>query len=93
MIKQAVHLQQPAKALQVSTDKKKGRWKHRPQPKRKKDNKMKSIFTVFYKADSYNPNRTYFQNQNRYARSKCFTNRAEAEAFAKEVNGRVYQTR
>ena len=54
---------------------------------------LNPIFTVFYKADSYNPNRTYFQNQNRYARSKSFTNRAEAEAFAKEVNGRVYQTR
>lgn len=54
---------------------------------------MKPIFTVFYKVNSYNPNRTYFQNQNRYARSKCFTNRVEAEAFAKEVNGKVCQTR
>ena len=54
---------------------------------------MTTIFTVFYKANSYNPNRTYFQNQNRYARSKSFATKAEAEAFAKEVNGRVYQTR
>ena len=52
-----------------------------------------AIFTVFYKSNTYNPNRTYFQNQNRYARSKNFSTKAEAEIFAKKVNGRVYQTR
>ena len=48
-------------------------------------------YTVHYTSNTYNPYRTYYQNQNRYARSKSFDTEAEARAFASTVNGRVYR--
>ena len=48
-------------------------------------------YTVHYTANTYNPYKTYYQNQNRYARSKSFDTEAEARAFASAVKGRVYR--
>ena len=49
------------------------------------------MYTVFYKRDSYNPYRTYFQNANRFVGSKSFANIEEAKEFANTVSEpRVY---
>lgn len=42
-------------------------------------------FIVFYEVDTYNPNKTYPQNFNRYARHKYFATLEDAQAFAKTV--------
>lgn len=47
-------------------------------------------YTVFFKKENYNPFRTYYQNQNRYADSKSFVDENEARQFCKKVNGRLY---
>lgn len=44
------------------------------------------MFTVFFKKENYNPFRTYYQNQNRYAGSKSFKTEAEARSYARTVN-------
>lgn len=41
------------------------------------------MFTIFYRVNYYNANRSYFQNQNRYARHK---NVATAEEIAHAVD-------
>jgi hypothetical protein len=46
------------------------------------------MFTVFYKKTSYNPNRSYYQNQNRYAGSKSFATLEEAVAYSKTVDAK-----
>lgn len=46
---------------------------------------MINKFTVFYKLKNYNPYRSYYQNQNRYAASKTFDNENAARDFAKSV--------
>ena len=51
---------------------------------------MLKNYTVFFKANHYNPYKTYAQNANRYMRSKSFLTEAEARAFANEVSGEVY---
>ena len=48
-------------------------------------------YTVHYTSNTYNPYKTYYQNQNRYARSKPFDTLEEAKSFASTVNGRVYR--
>ena len=48
-------------------------------------------YTVHYTANTYNPYKAYYQNQNRYARSKSFDTEVEARAFASAVKGRVYR--
>jgi hypothetical protein len=48
-------------------------------------------YTVFYTKESYNPNKSYYQNQNRLAGSKSFKTEQEAREFAPTVkNGQVY---
>ena len=48
-------------------------------------------YTVFFKKANYNPYKTYYRNENRYAGSKSFETEAEAREFAATVeNGRVY---
>lgn len=48
-------------------------------------------YTVFYTKENYNPNKSYYQNQNRLAGSKSFKTLEEAKAFAPTVkNGQVY---
>jgi hypothetical protein len=44
------------------------------------------MFTVFYKKESYNQNKSYPQNCNRYVGSKTFKMLEEATAFASTVN-------
>jgi hypothetical protein len=46
---------------------------------------MTSTYLVFYEADTYNPNRTYPQNFNRYARVKRVDTLDEARTFAQTV--------
>ena len=48
---------------------------------------MVSIFTVFYEAQS-NPNRTYYQNQNRRSGIRIFRSFAEAQNFAATVRAK-----
>ena len=48
-------------------------------------------YTVFYTKESYNPNKSYYQNQNRLAGAKSFETEKEARDFAPTVkNGQVY---
>ena len=44
------------------------------------------MFTVFFKKKNYNPFRSYYQNQNRYAGSRSFNTETEAREFAKTVD-------
>lgn len=44
------------------------------------------MFTVFYKKASYNPFKSYYQNQNRFVGSRGFKTEAEARDFAKSVD-------
>ena len=46
---------------------------------------MNQTYLVFYRADSYDPTRTYPQNFNRYARCQRFDTLAEARVFAQTV--------
>lgn len=46
---------------------------------------MENTYLVFYKADNYNPYRSYPQNYNRYARVKRLNTLEEARKFAKTV--------
>ena len=44
------------------------------------------MFTVFFRKENYNPFRSYYQNQNRYAGSRSFNTEEEARSFAKSVD-------
>lgn len=46
---------------------------------------MTNTYLVFYKADNYNPYKSYGQNFNRYARTHRFNSLEDARAFAKTV--------
>jgi spore maturation protein CgeB len=54
------------------------------------------MFTIFYKKATYNPNRTYFQNYNRYAGCKSAKTPEEIPSVIAEIeaeggtNVRVY---
>lgn len=43
------------------------------------------MFTVFFTKDNYNPYKSYYQNQNRYAGSRSFKTEIEARNFAVTV--------
>ena len=43
------------------------------------------MFTLHYDAPTYNPNRSYWQSQNRYARHEVFTTPEEAKARIPEL--------
>lgn len=44
------------------------------------------MFTVFFRKANYNPNKSYYQNANRYSGSKSFKTESEAREFAEIVN-------
>ena len=46
---------------------------------------MEQTYLVFYRAENYNPYKTYGQNFNRYARVKRFSTLEDAQNFAKTV--------
>ena len=43
------------------------------------------MFTIFYKKPIYNPNRSYYQNQNRYAGSKVVNSLREVNEAVAEI--------